>query len=275
MALRLSYLRLCCSLGFLLACGSRATAEFGLGFFHPLQTCDPAVLKNCETAPSDGKEHVYTFIVNGLDPMQLANLNGMTGYLRRLGFPHTHYEPLLGYRATARKIRSIRESDPDAKIVLVGYSLGTVVVRRLTNALERENVAVDRLVYLGGDFIGNTPSSRPSNVGTVVNIRGHGSLFSGYDLFWNGADIDNAINVRLDSRHFVLPSRGQTMEILAKELASLAQDSHTAIAARTLKERQTEGQPENQFAGKPPIAEKPPLEVHPVSRVHQAPALKP
>jgi hypothetical protein len=240
--------------------GSRATAEIGLGFFHPLQACDPKVVSTCETAPSDGKEHVYTYIVNGLDPLQLANLNGMTGYLRRLGFSQTHFEPLLGYRATRRQIREIRQSDPDAKIVLVGYSVGSQVVRRLANDLERENITVDRLVYLGGDFIGNTPSSRPSNVAKVVNIRGHGSFFSGYDLFWNGADIDNAVNVRLDSRHFVLPSRGQTMETLASELASLAQDSHEAIAAHTLKESPTTDQPENQ------IVEMPPLEVHPASR---------
>jgi pimeloyl-ACP methyl ester carboxylesterase len=250
--------------------GSRATAEIGLGFFHPLQKCNPEVVKSCEAAPSDGKEHVYIFIVNGLDPLQVANLNGMTGYLRRLGFPQTHYEPMLGYRATRRQILAIRQSDPDAKIVLVGYSLGSGVVRRLANDLEKENIAVDRLVYLGGDFIGNTEASRPKNVAKVVNIRGHGSLFSGYDLFWNGAEIDNAQNVRLDRRHFLLPSSGQTMETLASELASLAQDSHEAIAARTLKESPILGQPENQIAEKAPAdrapAEKSPLEVQPVSR---------
>jgi pimeloyl-ACP methyl ester carboxylesterase len=271
MVLRPSLLCLCCSLGFLLLAGSRANAQVGLGFFHPLQACDPKVVSNCETAPSDGKEHVYTFIVNGLDPLQLANLNGMTSYVRRLGFSQTHFEPLLGYRATARHIRAIRQSDPDAKIVLVGYSVGSLVVRRLANELERENIVVDRLVYLGGDFIGNTQQSRPSNVAKVVNIRGHGSMFSGYDLFFKGADIDNAVNVRLDSRHFVLPSRGQTMETLASELANLAQDSHAAIAARTLKESPTADQPENQ------IAEKSPLEVHPVSLSRQttAPDSKP
>lgn len=267
MALRPSLLCFCCSLGFVLVAGSRATAQVGLGFFHPLQKCNAQVEKACETAPADGKEHVHTFIVNGLDPLQLANLNGMTAYLRRLGFSQTHYEPLMSYRATMRQIRAIRQSDPDAKIVLVGYSVGALVVRRLANDLEKENIVVDRLVYLGGDFIDNTQRSRPGNVTTVVNIRGHGSPFSGYDLFFNGADIDNAVNVRLDSRHFFLPSRGQTMETLASTLASLAQDSHEAIAARTLKESPILGEPEKQ------IAEKSPLEVHPVSRALQGPAL--
>jgi len=302
MALRISLLRCCCSLGFLLLAGSRTTAEVGLGFIHPLQACDPKVVNACEAAPSDGKEHVYTFIVNGLDPLQLANLNGMTGYLRRLGFPQTHYEPLLSYRATKRHIREIRQSDPDAKIVLVGYSAGALMVRRLANDLQRENIAVDRLVYLGGDFIPNTQGSRPSNVATVVNIRGHGSIFSGRDLFFNGADLDHASNLRLDSRHFLLPSREQTMDTLASELASLAKDSHLAIAARQHEETQTiagrqreesstTGLPNTDLpnmglptAGLPNtglprnrIEEKSPLEVYPTShsRPGTAPAPKP
>jgi len=260
MSLRTSLLRLCYSLGLLLMAESRATAQLGLGFFHPLKACDPQVVKSCETAPSDGKEHVYTFVVNGVDPLQLANLNGMTDYLRRLGFGQTHYEPFLGYRATRRQIRAIHQSDPDAKIVLVGYSFGTLVVRRLANDLEKENIVVDRLVHMGGDFIGNTERSRPSNAAKVVNIRGHGVVFFGYDLFFNGADIDNAQNVRLDRRHFLLPSSGQTMETLASELASLAKDSHSAIAARELEESPTADLPTNR------IVEKLPLDVYLTSR---------
>jgi hypothetical protein len=250
---------------------SPATAQIGLGFVHPLQKCNPEVVKDCETAPSDGKEHVYTFVVNGVDPLQLANLNGMTDYLRRLGFGQTHYEPFLGYRATRRQILAIRQSDPDAKIVLVGYSFGTFVVRRLANDLEKENIAVDRLVYLGGDFIGNTERSRPSNAAKVVNIRGHGAAFFG--LLFNGADIDKAQNVQLDRRHFLLPSSGQTMETLASELASLAQNSHEAIAARTRHESPTPGEPETQIADKAPAGKAPPevqgLKVYPVSRTRE------
>ena len=269
MALRTSLLGFCCSLGFLLMAESRATAELGLGFIHPLQACDPKVMSACQAAPSDGKEHVYTFIVNGLDPLQLANLNGMTGYLRRLGFPQTRFQPLLGYRAARRHIREIRQSDPDAKIVLMGYSLGTLVVRRLANDLEKEGIAVDCLVYLGGDFIPNTQGSRPSNVAVVVNIRGHGSIFTGYDLLFNGTDIDNASNLRLDSRHFLLPSREQTMETLASELASLAKDSHSAIAARKLEESSTADLPKNR------IEEKSSWDVHTASRSSQGTASDP
>jgi hypothetical protein len=262
--------------------GSRATAEVGLGFVHPLQACNPNVVKACEEAPADGKEHVHIFVVNGLDPLQLGNLNGMAGYLRKLGFSQTHYEPMLGSRATKRQIREVRQSDPDAKIVLVGYSLGAGVVRRLANDLQKEAIAVDRLVYLGGDFIPNSDGSRPSNVGRVVNIRGHGSLFSGKDLFFNGTDIDHAQNVRLDSRHFLLPSRGQTMDTLATELASLAQDTHSAIAARKPDESPTTGLAQNPIEekslveekplieAKPPLVDvKPPLVVYPTSRSRQ------
>jgi hypothetical protein len=246
MLFRASLVSFCGSLGLVLLAGSRTAAEPGLGFIHPVQACDAKIVKACENAPVDGKEHVYTFIVNGCDPLQLGNLKGMTSYLRGLGFPQTHFEPLWGSYATGWQIRAIRQSDPDAKILLVGFSAGTLLVRHLANDLQRERIALDGLVYLGGDYIGNTQRSQPSNVATVVNIRGHGLILSGYDLFFNGADIDNALNVRLDTRHFVLPSQAQTIETLATLMASLAHDSHASIAARKVKESPVVGQPKNQ-----------------------------
>jgi pimeloyl-ACP methyl ester carboxylesterase len=223
--------------------GNPARAQPGLGFLHPVQPCDPTVVNSCETAPVDGKEHGYTFVVNGFDPLRQGNLSGMTDSLRELGFPQTYLKPFWRYRAAGRQIRAIRQSDPDAKVVLVGFSLGSLLARRLANDLDREGIALDRLVYVGGDYLGNTPQSWPSNVAQVVNIRGHGLIFSGYDLFFNGADIDNALNLRLDVRHIVLPSQAQTVESLASSMASLAQDSHAAIAARTLKETPVVAQP--------------------------------
>jgi pimeloyl-ACP methyl ester carboxylesterase len=236
MPLRTPLVRFCFSLGLLIMAGSRATGQPGLGFMHRLESCDAKVVEACERAPVDGREHVHTFVVNGWDPLRLGNLNGMTGYVRGLGFAQTHFGPWWASRSVGRQIRALRQTDPDARIVLVGFSFGALTVRRLANDLEREGIAVDRLVYVGGDFIGNTARSRPSNVAKVVNIQGHGFIFSGYDLFFNGADIDNALNVRLDTRHFVLPSRAQTMETLVSELATLAQDAHTAIAARKVQE---------------------------------------
>jgi hypothetical protein len=259
MAFRTSILRLCCSLGFLLVVESRVTAEGGLSFLHPLQACDANVVRACETAPADGKEHVYTFIVNGCDPLNLGNLNAMADYLRGLGFRQTFFEPCWGHRGAGRQIREIRLSDPDAKIVLVGYSWAAVVVRRLANDLEKEGITLDRLVYLGGDYIRNTQQSRPANVAKVVNIRGHGLMLSGYDLFFNGADIDNATNLQLDTRHFVLPSRAETVETLASMLVTLAQESHELIAARKVKESPAVGQPTNR-----PVEKTPPVG-HPAS----------
>ena len=236
MRVRASSVRFCWCLGFFILAGSRASAQPGLSFMHPLQPCDAKVVRACEQAPADGRDHVYTFIVNGADPFHLSNLNGVTGYLRRLGFPQTRLEPFRNARSAGQQIRAIRQSDPDAKIVLVGFSAAALFVRRLANDLEREGITLDALVYLSGDYVGNTPRSAPSNVGKVVNIRGHGLVFSGYDLFFNGADIDNAVNVKLDSRHIVVPSQAQTLETLATLMANLAHESHASIASRSGKE---------------------------------------
>jgi hypothetical protein len=215
--------------------------------------------------------HVYTFIVNGCDPFQLGNLKGVADYMRGLGFSQTHFDTYWNYRDVGRQIRAIRQSDPDAKIVLMGYSWASLMVRRLANDLDKEGIALDVLVYLGGDYISNSPRSRPTNVGLVVNIRGHGLMLSGYDLFFNGADIDKAVNMRLDAGHFALPSQAQTIETLASTLTNLAQGSHSAIVARQLKESPTSGRPQNQ------MAEKSAPVVHPTSitRPGSAEASKP
>jgi hypothetical protein len=238
---------------------SWAIAQTGQGLIEPQEACNASLAGACETAPPDGKEHVYTFIVNGCDPFQLGNLKGVADYMRGLGFSQTHFDSYWNCRDVGRQIRAIRQSDPDAKIVLMGYSWASLMVRRLANDLDKEGIALDVLVYLGGDYISNTQRSRPTNVGQVVNIRGHGLMLSGYDLFFNGVNIDNAVNMRLDAGHFALPSQAQTVETLASRLTNLAQESHVAIAARQLKELPTADLAQNRST------EKSPLVVHPTS----------
>ena len=81
---------------------------------------------------------------------------------------------------------------------------------------------IDLLVYLAGDTVNNTPSSHPSNVGRVVNVRTQGLVLTGGDLIFNGDDIPGARNVRLECRHILAPSRPETLQLMMQELISLA-----------------------------------------------------
>ncbi len=191
---------------------------------HPIQkphgVCYPAC---CLDQPCCCcKDRVHIFAVNGMDPCCLGNFNGLCHYLREQGFTNTYFGQLLTLNCYAQKIRAVREADPCARIVLIGFSLGCNYVRCLANRLAREGVHVDLLVYLAGDSIHDAPRSFPDNVGRVLNLPAHGLILTGGDLLLKGADIDGARNCRLDTRHILVPSRQQTLELLMEELLALA-----------------------------------------------------
>src|SRR4029078_11401254 len=117
-------------------------------------------------------------------------------------------------------IREVRARDPEAKIVLVGFSWGANSVRRMGHRLPQGGVEVDLLVYLVGDFIWNTPYSRPPNVRRIVNIRGRGLILLGGVC--EGGDPDGVRNERIEGRHILAPSRPETLKLLTEELLALA-----------------------------------------------------
>ncbi|HEX3151002.1 MAG TPA: hypothetical protein VHR66_23180 [Gemmataceae bacterium] len=195
--------------------------DFGLGhLIHPLDEPDRITLPaNCRERPdSCGKDHVYVFAINGLNPLCTGNFNGMCCYLKDQGFTNTYFgQPYTSFWFPD-EIREIRERDPQAKIVLIGFSWGANCVRSLAHKLDDDGTPVDLLVYLVGDTIWNTPYSRPPNVRRIVNIRAQGLILLGGDLLFNGADIDGARNEMLECRHILAPSRKETLTIMMEEL---------------------------------------------------------
>jgi hypothetical protein len=195
-------------------------SRFGLGtVLHPLHELGAVSASACGDCR---KEHVYIFGVNGFNPLCLGNFNGLCDYIRTHGFRNTHFGQLHTSHGFAGQVRQVRREDPDARIVLIGFSGGANYVKWIANALAHDCTHVDLLVYLAGDCVPNTPSSYPANVGRVVNIRGKGLILTGGDLFFNGADIDGARNYQLHCRHILAPSRRETIEIIMKELLALA-----------------------------------------------------
>ncbi len=106
---------------------------------------------------------------------------------------------------------------------MVGFSIGANRECRLAHELREKGVAIDLLVYIGGDTIDNVPANRPANVGQLVNITGHGYLPRGGDLFYNGTELDGASNQRLNARHILLPTRAETVETLTTHFIAVAQ----------------------------------------------------
>jgi hypothetical protein len=188
---------------------------------HSLQTDPSQHAALSGTVPSACRDHVYLFFVNGIDVLGAANFRGLCGYVQAQGYRQAYFAQMTQGNRIVRRIRQIRQEDAQARIVLVGFSAGTYVVRDVAHALKEDGIPVALLAYIGGDFLQNSPDCRPCNVGKIVNITGHGFLLSGGDLF-NGSDLDGAVNLRLPCRHMLLPSRRETIDLLVRELTATA-----------------------------------------------------
>ena len=178
-----------------------------------------------ETAelPATRDADTYVYIVNGLDPFHWANLKRLAERLRVSGFPNTKFGEYFDMPSFEAEIRKLRARDPYARIALIGYSAGCYPVIASAHRLLNDGIPVALVGYIGGDFLTDTPYNRPPNVTRVVNITGNGFLLSGHNLIWNGTDLQNASNLRLNGvSHFNLPGRPETFRVLYDALLSLS-----------------------------------------------------
>ena len=209
------------------ACAQAPVANFlRLGsLIQPIQ--EPT---SCPVRATSGKDHVYIFAINGLDPLCLGNFNGTCRYLQAQGFPNARFGQLHSSHTFEREIRAVRASDPCAHIVLIGYSFGCNYCRFIANDLARDGIPVDLLAYVAGDTIMDKPRSFPPNVGRVLNITAHGCIIYGSDLTFMGYELTGARNQRLDVLHLQVPSQRETITLLLEELCAVADRDLSADA---------------------------------------------
>ncbi len=169
------------------------------------------------------RDHVYVFLVNGLDPFFFCQFNKMPDYVRSLGYEHVFMGQMVAKEKFLDEIRRTRLTDPNARIVLLGFSTGANTVCAMSHTLADEGCPVDLLVYLGGCWIFNNESSRPENARRIVNIRDSGLVTATGGLL-HGDNLDGAENVKIPgvTFHIMTPINTVTQETLARELAALA-----------------------------------------------------
>lgn len=199
------------------------TYHVGIGFFLLLVV--PCLAFGQETSdeiefahqlPLVAKQHVYLFFLNGIDPLEFGNLSGLRDFCRDLGFAKSWYGQFYHRWYFQRVIEEIRERDPEARLVIIGFSAGALAARDLAQALNRENIPVELLVYLGGATLTNAPRNRPENVRRLIHIRANDPVFRGWAI--EGAD-----NVKCqDVWHFGTPMHAETRRRLAAALAEIA-----------------------------------------------------
>ena len=203
-----------------------ATGLFGapgcMPFLHTIDAPPVERVTACKAAPSCCRNHVYVFLVHGLDPFDWANMAGLRDHIQGLGFRKTYYGQMYHTPRFEKEIRRLRQEDPEARFVLIGFSFGANMVRHLANQARAEDIPIDLLVYMGGNTLKNEPRDQPDNAGRVVNILASGAV-------WNGAWMDRAENIHeQDVYHFGTPSHPYTLEVLSRELVAVA--GHVSVA---------------------------------------------
>jgi hypothetical protein len=161
--------------------------------------------------------HVYIYFIHGLDPCDYANLRGVEQICHDLGYCNTVYTTMTQSDEVISHVECTKARDPQARIVIYGYSAGADIARRVTNKLhDRDGIDVDLLFYVSGIILIDTKSARPEYVGKIIHILDGGKIIPGMKL--SGAD-----NYRFsDVWHFGTPMHPRTLAILEHELEQQA-----------------------------------------------------
>jgi hypothetical protein len=202
------------SVGFLALLGTSLCGGC-LTFVHPVGTPPHEDVQTCESIPQACKNRVHVFLVQGLDPLDLSNLEGVCDYLNSLGFIKTHFGLPFHTFFFEKEIRRIHAEEPTSRFVILGFSYGAPLARDLTCSLVEVGVQVDLLVYVDGVCLHQPPLDHPANALRVVsilsNVRG------------KEAQLEHAENISYpDVWHFGTPTHPQTLKMLVRELSVVA-----------------------------------------------------
>lgn len=172
-----------------------------------------------QALPDEPKSHVYIYFIQGIDPLDWANLCSVKSYCQDLGYKKVK---LVTYHQGDEVVEAVRDAkghDPKARILLFGYSAGASSACRVIDKLhEFHAIDVDAVIYTSGILLQDSEYCRPDYVGRIIHILDNDWLIPGTTL--TGAE-----NYRLDDVwHFGSPTHPQTKQLLKRELDRLAEE---------------------------------------------------
>lgn len=167
----------------------------------PKPACHKAVYEagpTCEV-PRGCRDRVYTFLVNGVNPWGSNSLDELEACMHRHGFCKVGRAGVLHGGWLVGEMKRIRESDPDARFVLVGYDAGAATAMRTATKAVEADIPIDALVLL--DPIGPSLSKMKHDIRTVLIRSGGGTVM-----------VPQAEIVPVpEADHFDLPGKTTTM----------------------------------------------------------------
>jgi len=185
-------------------------------FIHPLPA--RTALDQPDLHAAACRVHVHVFVINGLDPANVSNLTGMCSWLRDSGYPHVYFRQLPCVFYAGRQIERIHGEDPEARFVLIGYSMGVSAARHLAQRAKAAGIPIDTLICMDACSLNSIPTPHGDDAGRVVNVMTNGFL-----LVLETDPVPDAENIREEGvRHLALPSDPEMLGLLQRELDRVA-----------------------------------------------------
>jgi hypothetical protein len=225
------------------------TASAGCCSTHVVDPPSAELVAACRSIPKCARDHVHIIFVGGADWCDWANITGVREYLAELGFCQSHMAQCYHLVNALLDVKRVHKEDPDARFVLVGFSLGANMVSTITRCVKDDGIPIELLVYCGGNSLCNKPRDQPDNARHIANILATGWVF-------NGAQLDRAENIsEPDVFHFGTPAHPRTVALLVHHLAAIAADCpHDVVISLELPPLETAPTPR---PVEPPPADQP------------------
>ncbi|CAN5324122.1 hypothetical protein BH10PLA2_BH10PLA2_33860 [soil metagenome] len=187
----------------------------------PVQSPRPDLIEECQRVGLSSRNHVHILVINGFDPTEVTNANGLAHFLETAGFPNVYYTSQWKAWEYEERIRDIKQADASAKVAFVCYSMGVCYGRELAVKLKEDGSPVDLLIYLDVFAFNHSPEHSPDDGKRIVNIITEPRLG-----IFGSEPLPGAANYQfLGVRHVKVPSNARIIERVLEELIALSKAS--------------------------------------------------
>ena len=188
----------------------------------PIPSSPHAMLLQSQPPSNLDDVHVI-FVESSADVGHFGRLEEVCCSMRQLGLRNAvYFEPIIDGDSDdlVEQIRDIRDENPNSRIMLVGWSIGSLCVKSALVALDRCGEGVETVVYIDSGFLKISDfTGHPDNADRVLLIyRSHKSP---------PRCIPNSEVQCVDAWfHLAVPHHRVTVDQLVQEAADLAADGN-------------------------------------------------
>jgi hypothetical protein len=164
--------------------------------------------------PQAARGSVYVFLINGADPLELGNLSGVRDYLNCLGFGKIYYGQMHHTSWYREEMHWIRQDNPEARILVVGFERGCDAARKLVKKAQEEGIVTDELILL--DPVSHSHPRPEEFSGRVVLVTRN--RFLGLSTAPEGSE-----NYLLEKvGRYSIPTHPAVLELIASRMMEMA-----------------------------------------------------